>query len=442
MKTATILLSFIFLFSLLPYSISGQPEENDNEKWGANPDNCKMNLSLYVEFYRQKNYDDAYSPWSSVFRECPKASKNTYIHGVVIVGNKINKEKDLKLQKLYIDTLFMIYDNRITHFGEEGKVIGMKAIQYNKFFPKDIDKAYEIAKKSVELEGENSDAAVVYLYMQMAFDMLKAQKIKEDEVFNVYNICSDIMATLLKNNPEDEKLPTVQNNLDVLLINSGIATCEKIASIFEPRYKNNSNDLSLVKAIVKLLDKQGCNDHKLYALTSEKLFELEPSSLAAYSLAKYFVKAGSYSKAAEYYKKAVDYPDENPDKAKYYYELAVVTGTKLGQYSAGRNYALKAIELKKEWGDPYILIGSIYAICSKECGADNFEQSTVFWASVDKFITAKSVDPSCADEANKLINTYSQYFPSKEEIFFRNLQDGQSYTVGCWINETTKIRSR
>lgn len=413
----------------------------EDDKWGSNPDECKMNLSLYVEFYRQKNLDDAYTPWSSVFRNCPKASKNTYIHGVAIVGNKISKEKDAKVQKLYIDTLFMVYDTRIQYFGEEGKVLGMKAIQYNKFFPKELEKAFEMTKKSVELEMENSDPAVLYLHMQLACDLLKAKKIKEDEVFAIYNSCSDYIGTQLKANPADEKLPVVQGNIDVLLVNTGIATCEKITSIFEPRYNANNSDLALIKSIVKLLDKQGCNDSKLYAQASEKLYELEPSALAAYALAKYFVKAGSYSKAMEYYKRAVDSPEEGTDKARYYYEMAVVAGTKLGQYSTGRGYAQKAIELKSGWGDPYIVIGTIYAISAKDCG-EAFDQATVFWAAVDKFATAKSVDPSCAEEANKLINTYSQYFPTKDDCFFRNLQEGQSYTVGCWINETTKVRTR
>ena len=428
---------FIMIFS--PVLISAQDEDSD--KWGANPDNCKINLSLYVEFYRQKNFDDAYAPWSAVFRECPKASKNTYIHGIAIVTNKIANEKDPKVQKAYIDTLLKVYDQRIQYFGEEGKVLGLKAVQYNKLYPKDFENAYKIAKKSVELEGDASDLAVMNLYMQVAVEMHKAKKINDDELFNIYNTCSDVASALVKANPEDEKFRTVQNNLDALLVMSGIATCDKIIEIFTPKFENNKNDVGLVRATVKILDRQGCNDNKLFAASSEKLFELEPSALSAYSLARYFYKSNQFSKATEYYKKAIDMQDDNYEKARYYYELAVVTGTKMNQYSAGRTYAQKAIELRKNWGDPYILIGLIYAISAKDCG-ETFDQTTVYWAAVDKFITAKSVDPACADEANKQINSYSQYFPAKEEVFFHNLQDGQSYTVGCWINETTKVRAK
>ena len=54
------------------------------------------------------------------------------------------------------------------------------------------------------------------------------------------------------------------------------------------------------------------------------------------------------------------------------------------------------------------------------------------------FRKAKSVDSSCASDANKLIATYSQYFPSKEDIFFhRDLELNGPFRVGGWIGRTT-----
>jgi hypothetical protein len=35
-----------------------------------------------------------------------------------------------------------------------------------------------------------------------------------------------------------------------------------------------------------------------------------------------------------------------------------------------------------------------------------------------------------------------EQFPSKEEIFLVNYQAGQTIRVGCWIGETTTIRTR
>jgi len=43
-------------------------------------------------------------------------------------------------------------------------------------------------------------------------------------------------------------------------------------------------------------------------------------------------------------------------------------------------------------------------------------------------------------EANKLINRYEKYMPSKEDLFQRSLKTGGTFKVKCWIQESTKIR--
>jgi hypothetical protein len=51
------------------------------------------------------------------------------------------------------------------------------------------------------------------------------------------------------------------------------------------------------------------------------------------------------------------------------------------------------------------------------------------------------VDPALTEDADKRIKTYSVYFPPTEVLFFYNMNEGDSYTVGCWINETTTVRA-
>ena len=70
------------------------------------------------------------------------------------------------------------------------------------------------------------------------------------------------------------------------------------------------------------------------------------------------------------------------------------------------------------------------------------EKRTVYWAAVDKYKKAMMADPSVSDKAKELISRYSNHFPLKEETFFRGYVDGQEYTVGCWINEKTVVRTR
>jgi hypothetical protein len=118
-----------------------------------------------------------------------------------------------------------------------------------------------------------------------------------------------------------------------------------------------------------------------------------------------------------------------------------LTYTKLNDKPTARSYARKAINADSDNGRAYILIGRMYADSQESCGKDEFEKQAVLWAAVDKFIQAKNADPDVKEEANGYINSYQPRFPDKKTIFFHNFKLGDTYTVGCWINETTTVRT-
>ena len=113
---------------------------------------------------------------------------------------------------------------------------------------------------------------------------------------------------------------------------------------------------------------------------------------------------------------------------------------KEGKGEQGRAYARKAIELDRTDGEPYMIIGYLYASSGKDCSVNPLMAKAVYWAAVDQFVKAKTVDPSIAAKANEMIRDYSKMFPTSEDAFFYNVFEGDEYQVECWINETTKAR--
>lgn len=114
-----------------------------------------------------------------------------------------------------------------------------------------------------------------------------------------------------------------------------------------------------------------------------------------------------------------------------------------GKFSQSRTYAYKAAEYRSDWGAPYMLIGDLYASSGSLCGSGTgFESQVVVWVAIDKYYKAKSVDPGVADDANAQIAKYSQYMPSITDLFDRGIDEGSTYTVGCWINEATTVRGK
>ena len=110
--------------------------------------------------------------------------------------------------------------------------------------------------------------------------------------------------------------------------------------------------------------------------------------------------------------------------------------------STSRNYARKALEINPNMGKAYIIIGDAYASSSASCTEDKLGGKSVFWAAVDKYYKAKQVDPSVAETANEKINKFSSYFPDQETAFFNGINDGTSFSVGCWIGESTTVRTK
>ncbi len=443
MKIKSILL-IILLFGFTANTVFSQTADS---KYGKDTLKCKQQLSLYSSFVQQKSYKDALPAWRWVFANCPKASKNIYIHGVRIYKSLIKNEKDKAVKQKYVDTLLMIYDKRIKYFKQEGLVDGRKGVDIYRYRKDSIDLAYNYLNKSYELRKEKTEAAVLVYYLTASVKMMKKGKLKKEDVVTVYSNASDAIDVQIakekagKNRAKKiEKYNKAKENIEKIFANSGAANCEILTNLFDKKYDENKENTDYLNKVVKLLNKSKCTDSDLFFKVSEQLNKLQPSALSAYSLARMFVKKGQSSKAANYYNQAIKLQEDAETKAQYYYELAALTGTKLGNPSSARSYALKAAELKPKWGAPYILIANLYAASSNKIGENKFEHQAAFWAAVDKLQKAKAVDPTCATEANKYIGKYSANFPGKEDAFFYNVIDGSTYKVKPWISETTKVR--
>ncbi len=441
---------FLFRIVLLVVVIANLSLTSFSQRYLSDPDygadsakrkECAQNLSTMSEFVKIDIYDYAFDAWRWCFFNCPKSSKNIYIMGAKILKHNIENAENDEIRNHWIDTLMFLYDKRIEHYDQKGYVLGKKGVDLLRYQNNQIEEAYGYLKESVQLRKGKSEDAVAVTLMQSANVLFKNGQISEDEMISNYVLTIESLeqkSKLRGNNSTKRALETVERIFAVC----GAADCESLVDIFGPKYTENPNDVELLKKIADLLDNAGCKDYELYEKTSESLHKIEPSSKSAYHLARLFVMKNNYQKAADYYEEAIKYESDPKQQAQYYNQLGVITHAHLDNDPKARQYALKAIDLDPNYGPPYILIGNAYASSSKECGSSNFEIAAVFWAAVDKYEKAKQVDPSVENEANKLINQYSKYFPTKEEAFFNGYTDGDTYKVGSWINETTTVRTK
>ncbi len=443
---------FLAVVMIAGLSVTPKVSAQKVSKFGATPEDsveCIMNLSLYSEFYKQwkssgyKNtsVNDAFGPWRQVWLNCPAARLGTYVDGVKMITYYIQREKIIDTKNAYIDTLMMLYDTRIEHFAREGYVLGRKGVALYQFRNKDYEEAFNILTRSVELEGNASYPDVLVFLMRATKKMTGEGKVSEDIIFDNYDICSKIIEANLEANADNERKlanwENVRGNID--LIFEPFATCEAIIKIYTPKFQENPDDLKMLKKLTRLLDRKKCTEDQLYFDATVKLYDLEPSPESAYLIGKMLMKNQKYGKAVDYLKEG-EKIDDSETRADCFLYIAECYRN-LKNYSSARTYALKSAKERPDNGNPYIMIGDMYAASTKSCGGNEIEKKAIYWVAVDKYMKAKRVDPEVADIANDRIRSYSIYFPPKEDIFFHNLNEGDEYIVECWINEKTTVRA-
>lgn len=436
----------------LIFSNTVSAQESVGSKYGDDSATCVMNNSLYYEFYKQwkasdfKNasWKDAYGPWRWVFLNCPQSTVNIFLHGEGLLDEVINNEPDKTKKEMYIDTLMMLYDNRIKYYGNEGYVLGKKGVDLYKLRPEAYEEAYNILKKSLDLEGNQSGGPAIIYYFRAAEKIVKNGKADSSLLVDIYDQTSEIIdhnldaAVTSGDAKSSANWENVKGNIELSF--EPYATCKDLIRIYSLKFSNTPNEVSLLKKITKILDKKDCTDSELFFKATENLHQAEPTARSAELMGKMYIKREDYSKAAEFLLEAIKLYEDDNDRADANYLLANVY-YQLKQYSNARSQCYEILKVRPNDGKAYILIGDLYATSAKECGDNQLTERVAYWVAVDKYYKAKSVDSTVEELATTKINTFSQYFPATETIFFYDLKKGDSYTVGCWINETTTVRS-
>ena len=162
-------------------------------KWGKDSLKTVENLSLYKQFYKQKNYPEALKTWRYVFHTAPGSVEYALIDGSVIFKTMIRNQKDKALRKPLIDTLMMIYNKRLACFGETGNILGRKASDMISLLPDEREKAYELFTKAIELDGDKTSYQIMYSYIFNTIQLRLKGIIDTAEVIANYNQALSIL---------------------------------------------------------------------------------------------------------------------------------------------------------------------------------------------------------------------------------------------------------
>ncbi len=420
----------------------------------AQTEECNSNSSISHEAVRAKNYKDAYIPCMAVLRDCPTLRYYTYSDAYKILGSFLDNIKDRKsadYQK-YFEELMKVYDQAIQYLPEINKKLkspmslpkelGKKAIDYMQYAPSvDVNLVYGWLKEAASGMGNDADGAILHYFLQTSMMKVQADKNHVDQFFQDYMDASKYIDAAIAAEPKENKkknLQAIKDNLVAMFVSSGVADCESLQNIYGPQVEVNKADSSFLKKAINILKMMKCTESEAYFRASEYMYAIDPTADAAVGVAAMYYKKGDYDTAMRYFDEGLEKETDDNRKA----EIATAIASALLQakkYVQAKSYCLKAISFRSDYGDPYLLLASVYASSPNWSDEPALNKCTYFLV-IDKLQRAKAVDPSVSDKANELINTYSRHTPDTKDLFMLGYKAGDRVQIGGWIGESTIIR--
>lgn len=412
---------------------------------------------LYQDQMRFKRYEAARDIWKIAYELAPAANgklTRQFSDGVTIYSELAKANSDTLMKLKYVDTIRMINAKLEECMGIDGSQMSRRAFDYyynlGDLIPE--EEQFETFVKAIELNKEKMVYFTVNPFTRLLFDRAVDRKISVEDGRKYAKIILSSIKYGKENckGQECEGWDVVNDyapdRLEALEGIDGFYDCAYYSDKYYALFKLYPDSCEIINMSYARLLRGACdaNDPRLLEIKAAKDTKcfVAPPPPGTLKQAFEAYTDGKYKQAVELFDQFVSETDDNEKKAKYLILIAKIYYGDIKNFPQARKYALQAAQYKSGWGEPYLLIGKLYASSGPLCGPGRgFDSQIVTWPAIDMFAKARNVDASVAGEANALISRYAKYMPSKEDIFSRTLKAGSSYYVGCWIQENTTIRT-
>ena len=411
---------------------------------------------LYKDMVKLRKYKEAFPLWERAYYGAPASNgrvKYQFDDGVAIYTNMYENEKDEAKRAVYVDSVMSIYKKRMECFGDEAYIQGRIAFDYYYKFKGIVseDVIFEKFKMNFDVNGKKADYFVVNPFTKILADRIIAEQISFEDGRKYAKLISQTVEHGLENckgtlcdawDIINEYAPARLESLEGI---DGFYDCEYYTNKYYYRFAEDPTNCDMINLVGRRLKRGGCSemDPNLIAATEaykEHCYVAPDPGEKGRGNEAY--RNGLYNEAITHYTNHINSVEDVEEKAKIEFLISQIYYRDLKNFPQSRTHALKAAEYKPNWGEPFMLIGKLYASSGPLCGSGRgWNSQVVTWAAIDKFQYAKKIDPSVAAEANKWIGQYSKYMPKKEDIFQRRIKAGDTFRVPCWIQENTRVRT-
>ena len=366
-----------------------------------------------------------------------------------------DQETDESKRTMWADSVKMLYEKREKCFGSSVELNSRKAydLYYNYRDEIGDEYIYGLLKTVVDEKGKDMPEYIVNPFSNLIVSNTLSKNIEVDEAKKYANIVMETITNGLSNCGDNCKNWNIINDYSI----DRLAVLERFQSFFPCNYYVNKyykdfeaapTDCEVIQTVLARLRRGGCEETdasvaQVMAAYNSNCKKTTNTVSGPLGEAIKLYQTGRYEEAVEKFDEYFANETDKEKLAKYQLVVAKIYYRDLKDFPKSRKYALDAAGNKANWGDPYILIGKLYASSGPICGpGTGWKSQIVTWPAIDKWTYAKKIDPAVSSDATKLINQYRKFMPAVEDIFIRpNVEEGKSFYVGCWIKENTIVRA-
>ena len=436
-------------FAMVGFSAMAQNINYDDPKyakWGANAEQRKQNM-LNNQFLKEavdnKNYKAAAGYLKILLEQSPAAAQGIYTNGIKLYKNQINRAENDEQRAMFIDSLLYVYDVRLQAFGDHSKygkayILDRKAREYLTYKSDDREGVRKIFNEAIAATEEKTgkpDLELVAIYFSNLCEDYKNDLVAADAVIADYDRFTPAF------DGADGESAELKNQFDSAFGASGAASCENLEALFSKKLAAEPENEALLGQAVSLMSRANC-DSDFFFQTAEKFYAIKPSSETALFLAQGFQNRSEFEKAMKYLNEALAAETDSAEKEKLYVRIALIS-MQMGNQSDAMAAAKEIKALNAENGYAYYIMGQCYASSAN----GEFAGQACFWAAYDtmsKAVELLGSEPQILEAAKKMMAAYRGSFPTKEECFFNEVQQGASYTCtrGFASGVSTTVRYR
>ena len=414
-----------FAFSAAP-AAAQEPSEDD----------VRMNYSLYYEAYKNDDFAFALPYLNWMLENAPLYPQNddrNFDRAYRAYKALAEAQQEEAMKRAYADSATTVLANMVTTLEDKGVEVDRynSAIRrgnlYRDFYGDDAA-AEQCAAYREAFEMKPADTDDYYINFALGCVLRESAATNDADALIAYY---DMALVHLDDPAYAQTLVEPYLDPEVKLENL-------LAKYDDPAITLTDDQITELFELAVEFDRQG-----IITELAPRMAELKPTVGLLRVLAGIEADNGDDEAALARYEQALELADATEDEAKksaqkrdIYYAMATMANNK-GQSASARNYSKKALQYDSGYAPALYLIGTVYAAAAQY---DSVDAKAPLWVAVDYFNRAASGDGPAASAARQAAGRYRAYFPSREDLFFLDIQEGQSYKVGGWINETTTVR--